>query len=278
MSQQRPFRASKVRAAKNIATMTSPPPPNPSKGSEELKKTLTIPRDIWNDYQPQSPHDSRAGASQAAPEPAPEPAEEPTEEPTEESAEEQDHASQPSEDEHQPATSRTPRACNVKTTRFQYGGPDARIKGQDANTITLEQPCLRPTCTSCLKWHAHLMTGELGGLERSMDFVELRVDDGVSKDGGFEGKRCDSVIGSPERMDVLPQLRRPVSLVFRSTKGRRSFKALACELAKRRWAGAGRKPRRRYRLRLVFESRRGRGEYKRVVRDVRSRRADVKST
>lgn len=264
MSQQRPVRASTVRAAKIIATMASPPPPSPSKGGEEIKTALSFPRNIWNDYQPQSPEGDRAGASQAA---VPEPAQEP--------AQEQDRASQPTENESHPTTSRTPRACNVKTTRFQYGGPNARVKGQDAETITIEQPCLRPTCTSCLKWHAHLMTGELGGLERRMDFVELQVDDGVLRYGGLEGKRYDSVIGSPERTEPSPRPRRPVRFVFCSAKGRKDFKTLACGLAERRWEGAGRKPRRRHRLKLVFESLRGREEYKRVVGRVRSRRAGV---
>jgi hypothetical protein len=122
------------------------------------------------------------------------------------------------------------------------------------------------------------MTGELGGLERSMNIVELQVDDGVLKDGGIERKRCDSVMGSPERMEPSPRLRRPVRFVFCSAKGRRDFKALACGLAERRWEGAGRRPRRRHRLKLVFESLRGREEYKRVVGGVRSRRADVKCT
>ena len=237
MSQQRPVRTSKVRAAKTIATMASPPPPSPSKGGEETKTALSFPRNIWNDYQPQSPGGNRAGASRAA---VPEPAQEP--------AQEQARASQPTEDENHPTTSRTTRACNVKTTRFQYGGPNARVKGQDAETITIEQPCLRPTCTSCLRWHAHLMTGELGGLERRMDFVGLQVDDGVLTYGRLEEKRCDSVMGSPKRMEPSPRSRRSVSLVFRSAKGKKEFEALACGLAKRRREGAGRKPRRRYRL------------------------------
>jgi hypothetical protein len=122
------------------------------------------------------------------------------------------------------------------------------------------------------------MTDELGGLERSMDIVELRLDDGVLRDGGLEGKRCDSVMGSPERTELRPRPRRPARFVFCSAKGRRDFKTLACGLAERRWEGAGRKPRRRHRVKLVFESLRGRKEYKRVVGGVRSRRAEVKST
>ena len=120
------------------------------------------------------------------------------------------------------------------------------------------------------------MTGELGGLERAMDDVDLQVDDGVLKDGGGKSKRCDSVMGSPETMEVLPQLRRPVGLLFRSTNGRRDFKALACELARRKFERAGRKPRRRHRLKLMFESPRGREEYRRVVGGVRCRWIDVK--
>jgi hypothetical protein len=110
------------------------------------------------------------------------------------------------------------------------------------------------------------MTGELGGLERAMDDVDPQVDDGVLKDGGGKSKRCDSV----------PQLRRPVGLLFRSTNGRRDFKALACELARRKFERAGRKPRRRHRLKLMFESPRGREEYRRVVGGVRCRWIDVK--
>ncbi|OSS48548.1 hypothetical protein B5807_06999 [Epicoccum nigrum] len=216
MSQQRSVRASKFRAAKITATMTSAAPSSPSKGGEETKRTLRFPRHIWNAYQPQPSCSSLSDASQAAPEPV----------------RKRDRACRPTDDEHQPATSRPrratpPRPCNVKTTSFQYGGPSARIAGQDAGMITLRQPCLRPTCTSCLAFHAHLMTGELGGLERAMDDVDPQVDDGVLKDGGGKSKRCDSVMGSPETMEVLPQLRRPVGLLFRSTNGRRDFKALA---------------------------------------------------
>lgn len=111
-----------------------------------------------------------------------------------------------------------------------------------------------------------------------MDFVELQIDDGVLRYGRLEGKRCDSVMGSPKRMEPGPRLGRPVSLVFRSAKMRREFEALACGLARRRWEGAGRKPRRRYRLKLVFQSARGREGYKRVVGGVRSRQVASKCT
>ena len=110
-----------------------------------------------------------------------------------------------------------------------------------------------------------------------MDFVDLQVEGGVLKVGRLEGRRCDSGVGSPGRMEVLPQLRRLVSLVFCSAKGRKDFRALAGEMARRKIEGVGRKPRRRHRLKLVFGSQRGREGYKRVVRGVRSRRVDGKS-
>lgn len=50
-----------------------------------------------------------------------------------------------------------PKQCRVKVTRFQYGGPDAKVGGQYKNTITLLEPCVQPTCANCWKWHAHLM-------------------------------------------------------------------------------------------------------------------------
>jgi hypothetical protein len=50
-----------------------------------------------------------------------------------------------------------PKQCRVKVTRFQYGGPDAKVGGQYKNSITLLEPCIRPTCTNCWKWYDHLM-------------------------------------------------------------------------------------------------------------------------
>jgi hypothetical protein len=50
--------------------------------------------------------------------------------------------------------------CNVKLSTFQYGGQARATKGVLKNGITLETPCLQPTCTSCWMWHPHLMGGQ----------------------------------------------------------------------------------------------------------------------
>jgi len=50
-----------------------------------------------------------------------------------------------------------PTNCKVKIWQFRYGGPARRTKGKSQNEITLEAPCLQPTCANCSKWYPHLM-------------------------------------------------------------------------------------------------------------------------
>lgn len=51
----------------------------------------------------------------------------------------------------------SPPRCGIKISRFQYGGPEHRQKGNQANTVTLNQPCGRGTCADCVRWNGHLL-------------------------------------------------------------------------------------------------------------------------
>ncbi|KAF1837444.1 hypothetical protein BDW02DRAFT_566102 [Decorospora gaudefroyi] len=55
------------------------------------------------------------------------------------------------------ATKEPTTQCKTKLFRFHPGGPHRQQKGQWQNEITLEQPCLQPTCPTCWKWHPHVL-------------------------------------------------------------------------------------------------------------------------
>ena len=151
--------------------------------------------------------------------------------------------------------------CKVKVTCFQYGGPDAKMRGKYENMITLLEPCLQPTCTNCWKWHAHLM----------------RDNDSPTDSDGTDSHK-------------LPRQRLAVELKFRTDEGRARFKGLVHEQTRKdikaehdrlrrmqkeitrdlRQYVTGddvkRKPRRRHRVKLVFKSKKGKDRYRRLVK------------
>ncbi|KAF1844095.1 uncharacterized protein K460DRAFT_263578, partial [Cucurbitaria berberidis CBS 394.84] len=57
----------------------------------------------------------------------------------------------------QPISSKERTHCKVKLWRFHYGGPKRKGKGKSENEITYEQPCLKPTCANCWRWHSQLV-------------------------------------------------------------------------------------------------------------------------
>lgn len=143
LSQQRPERASKIRAIENMTTtIVQPIPFGPQSGDEKI--WLKFAKDIWNECQP---------AIQAPRIVTPKLKVVPKRRRKLAAITTEDRIAAPG-----PKRSPTqPRQCKVKITRFQYGGPDARVAGKHRNEITLEAPCLRPTCASCWEWHAHLI-------------------------------------------------------------------------------------------------------------------------
>lgn len=48
--------------------------------------------------------------------------------------------------------------CKAKLCRFQFGGPGRHSKGKLMNVITLEQPCLEPTCPTCRLHHFTMLS------------------------------------------------------------------------------------------------------------------------
>ncbi|KAF1364532.1 hypothetical protein EJ07DRAFT_151800 [Lizonia empirigonia] len=132
MSQQRPERVSKIRAIENMTTMIVQPLPFVDQSGDE-KIWLRFAKDIWNECQPEIQAPTIVTPKlKAVPKRRRKLAAITT----------GDRAAAPG-----PKRSLTqPRQCKVKITRFQYGGPDARVAGKLRNEITLEAPCLRPTC------------------------------------------------------------------------------------------------------------------------------------
>lgn len=146
MSQQRSTRASKLRAAYEIALMAKDPPPTSSQRVKK-KMTLKFPAHIWNAYDPTTsapPQQPLNPTSVTAPNPA-------------------SDNTNPRRSKSTSSSPKRPRQCKVKLTHFQYGGPKARVDGNDMDQITFETPCLEPTCVNCWKYRRHLMEGPLGG-------------------------------------------------------------------------------------------------------------------
>ncbi|KAF2621706.1 hypothetical protein BU25DRAFT_463495 [Macroventuria anomochaeta] len=143
MSQQLPDRVSKTKAAEKMAAMIVQPLPALTE-SEGQKIRLTFARDIWNAYTPRtqsstiSPIKSKEGQKRKR---------KPTPIKTE------DDASTKKAKQSPPIL----RQCKVKVSRFQYGGPDARVGGRYRDMITLETPCFQTTCKNCWMGHGHLM-------------------------------------------------------------------------------------------------------------------------
>lgn len=79
------------------------------------------------------------------------------------------------------------RPCNIKTSRFIPGGRNRSLKGQDMNSMHLEQPCLQPGCKSCAYWFPGLVDEDEAG-----DFVG-RLESVVFRAGG-KGKREGGVV------------------------------------------------------------------------------------
>ncbi|KAJ4991819.1 hypothetical protein SVAN01_02669 [Stagonosporopsis vannaccii] len=147
MLHQRPQRASKTRAIEKTADMSEQPSLSSSPGGND-RLTLRFPNVIWNAHTPKPLNSTNRHISP----PAGQKRKSATKSPRRE-----DEPASTSPDRSSPA----PRQCKVKVSRFQYGGPDARMGGQYTNLVTLEMPCLRSTCANCWRWHTHLMRGLL---------------------------------------------------------------------------------------------------------------------
>ena len=156
MSQQRPERASKIKAAENMAAMVAQPLPALTDSGEQESILLRFTKDVWNDYESGRQSNTSSPKSKAG-----------------KKCKRKAIAIKTEDDvttREPKGSSPVPRQCKVKITRFQYGGPDARVGGKYRDMITLEAPCLQPTCANCWKWHAHLMRSPLD-TDASLDNV-----------------------------------------------------------------------------------------------------------
>ena len=104
--------------------------------------------------------------------------------------------------------SRATRSCNVKLSGFQYGGPARKQRGKYKNDISFVQPCFKPTCASCLRWHPHAVR------ENSEDSEEPATRDAPVR-----------ITRSMSR-SMSRQQQRIVQLSFTSQQGKRRFAAL----------------------------------------------------
>ena len=143
MSQQRPERASNIRASGNMNTMTAAPfHASAESGDEEIWLRFT--KDMWNESQP-------VRQETKSPSTGPKEVGNQKRRPT---TIETDNDLATKVPNRSPAQ---PKQCKVKVIRFQYGGAKVNIEGQHMNDITVTAPCLQQTCANCRKWHPHLM-------------------------------------------------------------------------------------------------------------------------
>lgn len=193
MSQPLPKRASKIKALRNTTAMTTEPPPT-SEQPGRVKMRLRFTKDVWNDFHPGTQATTtpssqakviRNGKQKLS-----------DSEPTE-------HASEASPKRSSPQQ----KQCKSKVTRFQYGGPDARVAGKHMNDITLEMPCLRSTCASCWDWHAHLMRSPLA-IKTGLDKLAATV---------VEVSTCGR---------SRPRQRHTVRLIFKTEAGKAKYRTL----------------------------------------------------
>ena len=152
-----------------------------------------------------------------------------------------------------------PTNCNVKISRFQHGGPQRQRKGQWQNEITYEQPCLRPTCISCWRWHPHLLrlvqdepgSGEAlnksslpedadGKTSPTTERVVRQDRQRTTQDDVFKGTR--QIIHLPTPLSRTPEFINPAQVNSHST------------------------PLRRHTVRLVFVSQEGKAKFKALVK------------
>ena len=136
-----------------------------------------------------------------------------------------------------------PSHCKVKLWRFHYGGPKRKTKGKVRNEVAYEQPCLKPTCATCWKWHAHLLRedrirGKANGDEQQgrrpyEKYVSLPGD----KDGMFlptflhTSTLSTNTITARTKWSAEPGPRRRyvARLAFPSHEGKTKFKVLLME-------------------------------------------------
>jgi hypothetical protein len=122
--------------------------------AENKTLIIRIPKREWNSYKPQAhAYTTRPTVNtKVAPKPDVDAVEG-------DIGSDKEHTPSGLEDEvaHPPARTKN---CNIKLWNFGYGGRDRASKGALQNGITLEMPCLQPTCASCWKWHPRLMRNQ----------------------------------------------------------------------------------------------------------------------
>jgi hypothetical protein len=160
MSWNRTARASKTKAALKISAMMAEQlPPADSSLEAELSQTsddsstsklsLKFRKDVWNSYTPNLTSSSLESKTSGSL-------------PEFKAGQKRKRKPPPVKTEDEapakvPKRSPVRRQCKVKLTRFHYGSPDRREGGKYRDMISLETPCLQPTCASCWTYHAHLM-------------------------------------------------------------------------------------------------------------------------
>jgi hypothetical protein len=67
------------------------------------------------------------------------------------------------------------RSCKVRIWRFHPGGPQHCRKGQAANSITLEHPCLQITCLTCQRYNKNLLDSNMDAEGAGQDLQSISV-------------------------------------------------------------------------------------------------------
>ena len=154
------------------------------------------------------------------------------------------------------ATTRS-KNCKIKLTRFHYGGPKRRIRGQWSNEITYEQPCLQLTCISCREWYPHLLGDQA-----------LPGASGHDSDS-TKGRSAKSTIG--DEHSETSTTHQPPAITFGVTVNMTTNVPVPPSLAKTNPRKHKRvelrpTPRRRCHVQLRFLSRQGKKAFKALVR------------
>ncbi|KAF2026249.1 hypothetical protein EK21DRAFT_92583 [Setomelanomma holmii] len=181
MAREQLARASKTQALVNMATMSHRTSwPRRRSHSHNLK--IRIPKDIWNACRPRSISsiNTREGRVHA-----------PTLRlklrlPARHVEPQQQSSTHDGVFRQQDPRPTQPASCKVRLWSFHHGGPKRATKGALQNEITYETPCLRRTCTTCQRWHPHLLQAgtstltwtehELNTSARSIEPISPEID------------------------------------------------------------------------------------------------------
>jgi hypothetical protein len=175
MARQHPARASKMQA---LVTMEAVSSPTDEVQAQRLR--IKIPKCAWNAYSPPSQRTTRSTAK------------------LKQTLTLKRKDGIPAV----PLPRIHPKPCKTKLWVFHHGGTKRVTKGHTRHRIKCEEPCLRPACSNCCKWHPRLIGSRDGAVEPISPEIDPRILNGAWK--SWERRRSVSVA---ETIDVTVPVR-----------------------------------------------------------------------